>query len=222
MPTIRFKIGTAFPASNPIARFVTVLAMMSNDWLRIMQEMVTLDGDDPETRARHIMLFRQQAALHHEAADRLDDAPGRFTEIRTFMASLPREAQADLAIVLAGNDPVSEHYLGDWHAQHRHVTFHYPILHPDRAAAGAEELHNALTAAAHLDGTITWTEDAFGSVRFGFADEVVVQWLPDGETQAELIVKLRDSALALARYVQRAVGAYLASLPSGSFTIEKD
>jgi hypothetical protein len=222
MTTVRFDIGTAFPAENPVARFVTVLAMMSNDWLRIMLQMVTVDGDDPETQAHHIMLFREQAALHHEAADRLVDAPRQFAEIRTFMDGLPSEATADRAIILDGIDPSSPHYLGDWYEAHRHVTFHYPVLQRDRAAAGAEELHNALTAAASLEGTITWTEGQFGSVRFGFADEVVVQWLPDAATQANLIERLRDSALALARYVQRATGAYLQALPEGSFRVESD
>jgi hypothetical protein len=222
MPTIRFKIGTGFPAGNPVARLVTVLAMMSNDWLRIMQEMVTLEGDDPETQARHIMLFRQQAALHHEAADRLADAPRQFAELRTFMDGLSTEAKADLGIIIGGIDPSSPHYLGDWYEKHRHVTFHYPVLQRDRAAAGAEELHNALTDAASLEGTVTWTDGEFGSVRFGFADEVVVQWLPDAETQGDLIEKLRESALALARYVQRATGTYLQSLPAGTYGLEAD
>jgi hypothetical protein len=222
MTTMRFNIGTAFSAENPVARFVTVLAMMSNDWLRIMQEMVTLDSDEPETQARHIMLFRQQAALHHEAAARLVDAPSQFVEVRTFMDGLPPEAAADRDIVIGGIKPSSPHYLGDWHEAHRHVTFHHPVLQRDRAAAGAEELHNGLTGAASHEGTITWTEGQFGSVRFGFADEVVVQWLPDAEKQADLIERLRDSALALTRYAQRAAGAYLQALPEGSFSIESD
>lgn len=222
MTTLRFGIGPAFPAENPVARFVTVLAMMSNDWLRIMWEMVAIEGDDAEARAQRIMLFRQQAALHHEAAGRLADAPRQFAEIRTFMDSLPPEAAADLDIIVGGINSTSPHHLGDWYAAHRHLTFHYSVLQRDRAAARAEELHNALTAAASHEGTITWTDGQFGSVRFGFADEVVVQWLPDGDTQADLIAKLRDSALALARYVQRATGAYLQSLPDGTFTIEPD
>jgi hypothetical protein len=34
VPTLRFQIGNGFPAGDPIARFITVVAMMSNDWLR--------------------------------------------------------------------------------------------------------------------------------------------------------------------------------------------
>ena len=30
----------------------------------------------------------------------------------------------------------STHYIGDWLAQHRNVTFHYSEMHPDKAAHG--------------------------------------------------------------------------------------
>jgi hypothetical protein len=47
MTIIRFKIGDAFPASDPVARFLTGLAMISNDWLRSIEEMLKL-GDAVE------------------------------------------------------------------------------------------------------------------------------------------------------------------------------
>jgi hypothetical protein len=40
MTVIRFKIGDAFPASDPVARFITGLAMISNDWLRLVTDML--------------------------------------------------------------------------------------------------------------------------------------------------------------------------------------
>jgi hypothetical protein len=185
VPELRFNIGNAFPPDDPVARFVTVLAMMSNDWLRIIHELVSLTGDDEEAGARRIMLFRQQAALHHEAAAWLKDAPQRFEAIADFMAGLDHHARADIEVVVGGQEASSEFYIGDWHEKHCHVTFHYPIVHSDRAAAGAKELYNALRAAAHIDSTISWQEDEFGSVRFCFADEVTVQWLPDAKSQSE-------------------------------------
>jgi hypothetical protein len=60
------------------------------------------------------------------------------------------------------------------------VTFHYPEMHPDKPR-WKEEITEALPAAAELEGTIT-ADEQFGSVRFRFADEVAVQWLPDAET----------------------------------------
>jgi hypothetical protein len=37
----RFQIGAVFPADDPVARFVTVLAMMSNCWHRSMRAIDT-------------------------------------------------------------------------------------------------------------------------------------------------------------------------------------
>ncbi len=41
--TLRFTIGDAFPADDPVARFVTVLAMMSNDWSRFVDQMLRVE-----------------------------------------------------------------------------------------------------------------------------------------------------------------------------------
>jgi hypothetical protein len=219
--TLRFKIGDAFPAADPVARFITVIAMMSNDWLRLIADMMELDDADPDAPAKRVMSFRQQAALHHEAADFITDAERRFPGVKAFIEGLEQEAQDECAQVTGGIDPRSPHYLGDWLADHRNVTFHYPEMHPDKAAHGKEEILQALRDAATLEGTIT-ARDSFGTVRFGFADDVAVQWLPDVETQVHLIEQLRESVLALARFAQRAAGAYLRSRPEGTSTIETD
>ena len=57
-------------------------------------------------------------------------------------------------------------------------------------------------------------------LRFRFADEVAVQWLPDGATQAHLIVGLRESVMALGSFVQWAATVYLLARPDGTFTVE--
>jgi hypothetical protein len=48
MPEATFKIGDTFPADDPVARFVTVLAMISNDWQRLAQRMIELDDARPK------------------------------------------------------------------------------------------------------------------------------------------------------------------------------
>jgi hypothetical protein len=50
-----FKIGDAFPAEDPIARFLVVLAMMSNDLLRLVDVMLVDEGEDA---ALHLFCFR--------------------------------------------------------------------------------------------------------------------------------------------------------------------
>jgi hypothetical protein len=134
------------------------------------------------------------------------------------VAGLPNEAQDDVQRVLDGVDPKSPVYHGDWLDANRNVTFHYAEMHPDKAAHGKEEIFNALTEAAGLDGTIT-SDENFGSVRFGFADEVAAQWIPEHDTET-VVASLRDAVAALARFVQRAALAYLDSRPDGTFTVE--
>jgi hypothetical protein len=215
--TLRFTIGKAFPASDSVARFITVLAMMSNDWLRLMSAMLEIKEWHRDAEGLRIMSFRQQTALHHEAAEFICDARKRFPKVKRFIDGLEQSAQDACEQIVGGVDPKSEHYLGDWLTDHRNVTFHYPKMHPEAAEHGAEEITQALKAAAEIEGTIT-DEDTFGSVRFGFADEVVVQWLPD-EDARERIAQLRRSVWALARFVQQAAGAYLEARPS-TFTFE--
>jgi hypothetical protein len=56
MTVIRFKIGEAFAASDPVARFITGLAMISNDWLRSMKDLLELESDTPEEQGRRVSL----------------------------------------------------------------------------------------------------------------------------------------------------------------------
>src|SRR5277367_162094 len=130
MPTIRFKIGEGFPAADPVARFVTVLAMVSNDANRSIDELLNLDDGALDAGARRMMLFRQQSAFFYEAASFITESRRRFPEINDFIAALPQEARDECAQVVGGVDPASTHYIGDWLAQHRNVTFHYSEMHP--------------------------------------------------------------------------------------------
>lgn len=218
--TIRFaRIGDVFPADDAVARFLTVVAMMSNDWVRLIYDMLALDDDAPDAVARRIMSFRQQAALHDEAARFIADARRRFPEVDAFIQPLDRDAQSECDQIVGGIDPRSPHYHGEWLTDHRNITFHYPEMHPDKAGHGTEEITEALKAAAEHEGTITFSQ-GLGSVRFGFADEVAVQWLPDVDNEVHLIETLRESVMALARFAQRAIAAYLESRPDDAYTVE--
>jgi hypothetical protein len=215
--TLRFTIGRAFPASDPVARFITVLAMMSNDWLRLMSAMLEVEDWHKDAEGLRIMSFRQQAALHHEAAEFIRDTRKHYPTVKRFIEGLEQSALDACKQVVGGVDPKSEHYLGDWLADHRNVTFHYPRMHPQAAEHGAEEITEALKSAGEIESTIT-DDDTFGSVRFEYADEVVVQWLPDADAR-ERIAQLRESVMALAGFAQQAAGAYLEAHPD-TFTVD--
>jgi hypothetical protein len=192
-----------------------VVAMISNDWLRLATQMRKVHPTDPDDGAIRIMSLRLEAALYHEAAKFISDACRMFREVDDFVRGLDDEAREDRERVVGGIDSHSEWYLGDWIEDHRNVTFHYPEMHPAKAAAGKEELSNALAAAASAEGTIT-KDELPTSVRFRFADEVVVQWLPDVATEGDRLVRLRDAVLRLSRFMRSAVTAYLASRDIGS------
>lgn len=222
MPKVTFKIGEGFPADDPVARFITVLAMISNDWLRSINDLLALeDSTAPDAGGRRVALFRQQAALYHEAASFIQTAKRRFPQVEKFLDTLPEEAKGEFDQVVGGVDPASPHYHGDWLADHRNVTFHYPEMHPEKAKHGQEEITEALRSAADIESFIE-AGDHFGSVRFGFADEVAVQWLPDTPDRDAILEDLREAVLALSRFVQRATQSYIESRPVGTFTFEQE
>lgn len=165
MTVIRFKIGDAFPADDPVARFITGLAMISNDSLRSFEDMFGLEGDSPEEIGRRVSLFRRQTALIHEAATFITDARRMFPEVATFVAGLESEARDGCERVIGGVDRGSAHYLGDWLEGHRNVTHHYPKMHQAAAQHGKEEMANALADAADFKSTIE-SGQRFGDARF--------------------------------------------------------
>lgn len=220
MPVMTFKIGDIFDAADPVARFIAVLATMSNDWLRLFGQMDETAEDDLDATGMRIMSFRHQASLHHEAADFIRTARQRFPEVRVFVEALDDAAREACDRVAGGADPKSAHYLGAWLEDHRNVTFHYAKLHPDAAAHNDEEIAEALKAAAGLTGTITEDDRLSGGIRFGFADEIVAQWLPDAEVLGtEWLENLRESVLSLGVFTRAAVMAYLAANAHRDFEI---
>lgn len=70
----------------------------------------------------------------------------------------------------------------------RNTLFHYPVMHPEKERAGAEELANALDAAKDLDG---WIEDGghYATFRATFADTVALRFLTGSEEET---VELAD------------------------------
>ena len=68
--------------------------------------------------------------------------------------------------------------------------------------------------------TVTDSGERFGDARFRYADGVGVQLLP-GLDDTSWVEALRDAAMAMAEFAQRAVQTYLEARPAGTFTVEK-
>jgi len=209
-------IADAFPESDPVARFVTVLAMVVNDWHRTMQMMAAIALSDPnsevpEARGIKLMLARQEAAGCFEATKFVADSRKRFPEIETFVKGLGADAQQYIAAVEATVDKNSPEYQA-WLEDHRNVTSHYPELVRERYVAGKEEIANALkrTAKKNVRGTVT-VGDTDRTLRFHYADEVAVHLLPDIADNPDLLSKLAEARVAAGRFAGLAFAAYRAA-----------
>jgi hypothetical protein len=193
MTTTHFTIGDAFPASDPVAEFVTLLAMMSNDTLRLLSRVPFPGGyyfDAPELR---IVSLRVQAALQHEAAEAIRTTRAFSQDVRDFLNSLPSAARNDLEFVIrdepggfSAPDPAG------------------PDLGEERAYGG--DVASALAAAAGIEGAIT-SQGPDEILRFDFADEIAERMLPADDLA--LATRLHDDALALARLARAAVNEYV-------------
>jgi hypothetical protein len=205
-----FKIGEAFPATDPIARFVTVLAMIHNDWLRSMTFMQESAERHPEDgQGIRLMLARQQFAYYHEATTFINESRSHYhPDIDDFIASLDAAAQAHYSAVMA---PLAQ--AERWLSDHRDVTFHYPWLIREKYDAGVEPVANALLAASDIESTITVGERK-ASVRFRFADEVGVQLVGLFENR-DLVKALSAARIALGEFVCAAMRRYMKGLGAG-------
>jgi hypothetical protein len=208
MPTTSFRIGDVFPADEPVARFVTVVAMISNDWQRLAKQMLVLedvqDEDEEELSALLISNYRLQASLHVEAARFLNRAHTNFPDVREFIDALPSEAKDRFKLVVDGIKPKSPRYHGKWLSEARNLTFHYAEINQRK------HVGRALQSAAAKTGTIT-AGRTVQSVRFGFADTVALEWLgaPQPTTDEKRMAALSESVTAMTLFAQQAMRIYL-------------
>jgi hypothetical protein len=182
------RIGSVFPAEDPVARFNVVMGMISNDWARSSFLLERYGEQDNGGVA--LMMTRQQLILAHEAASFIADSRKRFPEIDAFITGLGPTAQEILDRINARADPRSSQYLG-WLEPTRNLSAaHFPELHPERFRAGKEELANALSKAADQLSPMQWDDnDPHDSMRFYFSDDVLVHMLPPVDVELPELIQ---------------------------------
>jgi hypothetical protein len=206
---VEFRIGDAFPADDPVARWLTALAISHNDirhgTIRLMQ---------PDLQSHEgVYYFRLIASHFKEIAEDLDNSYAEWDEVTAFVDRLPQEARDDFAAVL---DTASE--LEADLGKLRNTLFHYPELDKRKAAKGREKLQQAMRDAADLTGTIT-TGSKFGAGRFDYADEVIVQFIGENDVAVPLMEKLQAGSFSLWRFAHHAIAAWMEALEPGVVTI---
>src|SRR5690242_2789739 len=97
----QIRIGEWLPADDPVVLFVTTVAMISNDLLRLVDWMLRSDWTDPDAATDRLFSFRVQAAAFCEASKYLRETPPRWPQIEAFVKDLGPEAASELARVQA-------------------------------------------------------------------------------------------------------------------------
>jgi hypothetical protein len=210
---IGFKIGEAFPADDPIARWATALAMAANDAVYLNVHMI--EGDLPPEL--DVYYFRLVASHFIEAVDWIRDTRRIWPEIDQFIQSLDEDSQARCDRLLAFAD--KKHPLYEMLRRSRNTLFHYPVMHPERESAGAEELANAMDDAKDLEG---WIEDGghYATFRATFADTVALQFLTGSEEETiELADQLNAPVFELAEFTMDVLLAQLKRVPKNKTTL---
>jgi hypothetical protein len=185
--------------------------MMSNDLLRLVSWFLDDDGDAEDRSAERVFSFRLQASAFFEASKFMRESVPRWPEIKRFISEVPDEAREQLKRVAGSTDRNSPDYIGAWIERHRNVTFHYSEMHPERAAAGKEEISVALAQAADITSEIRLGENLI-SMRFPFADDVAVQWLPDADHAESVLDVMRERVFDLVGFTEHAIDTYMSHL----------
>lgn len=211
-----FRIGEAFPADEPVARWLVVLCAALND----LTLAATFSVRDAAPPWEYFYFFRLTGAHFWETEKFIRQSRKRHREVAKFMDSLGPQAARDWSVVqsVAGDTEMGKRI------EHlRNVFFHYPEM-LDKAAAQYDKLGAALAGLSDARGTII-EGPALKDLRCVFADDIAAR-LTRGEDQLpadgdpdevveELVTSLRDGIIALQNLCFSCVQAYIATLPDG-------
>jgi hypothetical protein len=207
-----FRIGDAFPADDPLARFVVAVAQAVND--NELSNRLLIEAKDYE----RLYFFALASSHLYEAAETFRQAHREWRDVEAFIATLKPEYQKDFERVSSLAAPSAA-----WPANRlkslRNSFFHY--LRLDRAAADAGQLPivEGVRGVAQEEGTlIVEAGGVLTGIRSLFADDVLVSRLAaeyeDGELE-RLADALPDFQGGVSRFGRAALGKYLGTLPQG-------
>jgi hypothetical protein len=226
---IRFKIGEAFPADDPLARWMTVCAMAANDLLLVNRWLIPkLKEEEPSEPYESTYLGRLAAAHLFEAATFLKKSDKRLPAVHGLVAGLSDDAQVAYAELLAIGDGGSGKFYGQLkHA--RNMVFHYQALIQGESE---DYEHLKLAMAGHATdeeeqgiqrGKIEDIPPPITGFRSFFADDVATEMLLPGDTEKDFGTFVGTLAEHIGRYMvflKAAFNAYTHTRPEDTWHIE--
>jgi hypothetical protein len=200
----RFRIGDAFPAESPLARFIVAVAQGMNDSL--LANTLFVKSEKPY---EHIYFFNLASSHLFEVAEMFRKAHGQWEEVRDFISTLDRDRRAEFESIAALAAPEAG-WPGNRLKELRNSFFHYLRLDLGAANAGKLPLVRGLTEAIDTESSVI--------IEALFADEIFVKTLSanyEDDEYKRLVASLAQYQIALNNFAQVAVGRYLRNLPKG-------
>jgi hypothetical protein len=226
---VRFKIGEAFPADDPLARWMTVCAMAGNDLLLVNRWLIPkLKEEERSEPYENVYLGRLAAAHLFEAATFLKKSDKRLAVVRELVAGLNEDAQAAYRqLLVVGDGGSGEFYDQLKHA--RNMFFHYQeLLQPENE--DYEHLKQSMAGHATDEeekgierGKIEDIPPSITGFRSFFADDVAVEMMMPGDTEKELPSFLRavsEHIAAFMLFLKEVFNEYTQTRPEGTWHIE--
>lgn len=216
-----FTFGDVLPADEPLARWVTCLAMAWNDI--VFTHALYIEHDEG---GQGIYLVRVAAGHLSEVLDRNGHFGLGYEEwpaVRGFVAALPKKAREDFELLRGVQAERADEGTLGWKLDRlRNHVFHYPHLHaarPDRL-----ELTRTLREKGEDDGSVSVQDGTLKGTRLGFADEISITLaFAKAKLDSADVRSLRAFTKDLLRTQQRfirfgeiAIDRYLRSFPDGT------
>ena len=163
-----FRLGDAFPAEDPLARWFVGLSAVVNDLIlagsRMEAEMSKARRSEPSSEG--IYFFRLVASHYREAVKFIEDADS-LPEVRAFIASLPQGLQNQYSSVLTTFQPFHGSFVERVLKPLRDKLFHYPLVN-------SQELINATGKVKELRTGAELRGSRIADFRASFADDVML------------------------------------------------
>jgi hypothetical protein len=228
-----FKIGEAFPASDPVAVFLVALSCALNDLL-LTNRLLVGGGNDPDpheiSTAEQQFLFRMNISHVWELRESIRHARKRG-EVEAFIDALPGTAEAALAAIDNVNTDDAQ-WISAAMEHIRNQANHYG------GKWNWDDLEWAMGAVADVEGAIEMAGPRLVEARFAFADDILLQHLTrkfpeylesaDAKVSDEaiharirtLVVAIQQVTSAAITFTASAINAYVDMLPGDLVRIE--
>jgi len=208
---IRFVDGEAFPAEDPLARWMTVCAMALNDLLLINRWLVPRLKEQIKGHSYENLYLARLAGAHlYEIAKFLEQSDRRVPEVNDFIASLGQPVQdAYKKVQSAGQRGSSD--FADQLERARNQFFHYSQLLPQ--AEDHEALKAAMDAHSETIGEIRDEGTAIDHFRAAFADDIAAELsFPEVDLRV-FVTLLSEHIAAFLEFAFHAIPRHVQSLP---------